>query len=115
MPLQNHNLKSVHPARRSAWFLRRIMEVLDSVDTEHDMSAETRARIFEPFYTPKQTPECSHVISKIIFSRAQRNRALRQCDQSTSAKVQLLPFSRIRALRFSRIASTLDAAADAPS
>jgi hypothetical protein len=62
------------------------MEVLDSVDTEHDMSAETRARIFEPFYTPKHTPECSHVISKIIFSRAQRNRALRQCDQSTSAK-----------------------------
>jgi hypothetical protein len=62
------------------------MEVLDSVDTEQHMSAETRARIFEPFYTPKQTPECSHVISKIIFSRAQRNRALRQCDQSTSAK-----------------------------
>jgi hypothetical protein len=30
-------------------------------------------------------------------------------------QVQLLPSSRIRALRFSRIASTLDAAADAPS
>ena len=84
LPLQNPILKSVQPARKSAWFLRRIMEVLDSVDTDDDMSAETRARIFEPFYPPKATPECSHVISKIIFSRAQRNRALRQCDQSTS-------------------------------
>jgi hypothetical protein len=35
----------------------------------------------------KQSPERPHlIISKIIFSRAQRNRALRQCDQSTSAK-----------------------------
>ena len=32
------------------------MEVLDSVDTEHDMPAETRARIFEPFYTPNRAP-----------------------------------------------------------
>ena len=86
LPLQNHNRKAFTPRVMSAWFLRRIMEVLDSVDTEHDMSAETRARIFELFYTPKPTPECSHVISKIIFSRAQRHRALRQCDQSTSAK-----------------------------
>ena len=94
---KTHNLKSVHPARMSAWFLRRITEVLDSVDTEHDMSTETRPRIFEPFYTPKQTPECSHVISKIIFSRAQRNRALRQTRSEHFRQVQLLPYSRIRA------------------
>ncbi len=79
------------------------MEVLDSVDTEHDMPAETRARIFEPFYTPKQTPECSHVISKIIFSRAQQSRAPAMRSEHFR-QVQLLPSSRIHALRFSPIA-----------
>jgi hypothetical protein len=91
------------------------MEVLDSVDTEHDMPAETRARIFEPFYTPKTEPRMPAPHKQNYFQpRPAQSRAPAMRSEQFR-QVQLLPSSRISALRFSRIAQTLDAAADAPS
>jgi hypothetical protein len=80
------------------------MEVLDSVDTEHDMSAETRARIFEPFYTPKTDPRMLVRHKRNYFQPRPAQSRAPAVRSEHFRQVQLLPSSRIRALRFSRIA-----------